>query len=194
MSKKSTTSSKPPQAKILLDTCSYFRLAQSIHPLLGQPFGEQKYALYIHPRLQAELNKSERLQSKFNWAEREEYKDNRRKIINPASKKEDVEFNFKFIENYQVRAGYNLSAEDIYCVATALSLNIPLVTDDISLRKVCEDFEVKAFGTIELLKLMYDCKYISTDKIIEIKDYLCYMNDWQANFDDDMKKYFNIDP
>ena len=36
---------KSAQAKILLDSNSYFRLAREIHPLLFQEFGDKNYCL-----------------------------------------------------------------------------------------------------------------------------------------------------
>ena len=62
-----------PQLKILIDTCSYIRLAKNIHPLLNQPFGKNNYCLYIIKDFQKEYSQSSRLQSKFNWIEDEEY-------------------------------------------------------------------------------------------------------------------------
>lgn len=36
-----------PESRILLDTNAYFRLAQSIRPLLNVQFGEKNYNLYV---------------------------------------------------------------------------------------------------------------------------------------------------
>jgi hypothetical protein len=36
------------QTKILIDTNSYFRLAQNLHPLLKTPFGKAEYTIYAH--------------------------------------------------------------------------------------------------------------------------------------------------
>ena len=55
-----------PQSKILVDTNSYLRLAQTIRPLLFLPFGDGEYCLYILPELNVELS-NRRLKSKFPW-------------------------------------------------------------------------------------------------------------------------------
>ena len=47
-----------PQTKILLDTNTYLRLAQSIHPLLGNPCGKENYTLYIHKEIDIELKEA----------------------------------------------------------------------------------------------------------------------------------------
>ena len=41
-----------PQSKILIDTNAYFRLAQSIRPLLKVEFGDEEYCLYVIKELQ----------------------------------------------------------------------------------------------------------------------------------------------
>jgi len=72
--------------EILVDTNSYLRLAQNIHPLLGIPFGGEKYALYILPELKDELQSS-RLKNRFPWALEADYAENRRKTLVIGKKK-----------------------------------------------------------------------------------------------------------
>jgi hypothetical protein len=66
-----------PQYKILVDTNVYLRLAQSIHPLLKNPFGDKKYCLYVLPDLSTEYNKNSRLKDSFPWFKSDEYFTNR---------------------------------------------------------------------------------------------------------------------
>ena len=44
-----------PSARILLDTNTYLRLAKTIRPLLGQPFGKPQTMLTVIPELHQEL-------------------------------------------------------------------------------------------------------------------------------------------
>ena len=53
--------------RILLDSNAYLRLANSFHPLLNEPFGKDRYALYLIPEFQKEFDKSPRLANKFGW-------------------------------------------------------------------------------------------------------------------------------
>ena len=80
-----------PQKKISIDTNAYLRLAQTIRPLLGKSFGKEKFTLYIHKRFEEEINKSQRLKSKFYWVNNDEYVGNRKissgKIFNKKNKK-----------------------------------------------------------------------------------------------------------
>ena len=55
------------ESRILLDTNAYFRLAQSIHPLLKAAFGDQNYTLYVLKELQVEYEKNPRLTNRFAW-------------------------------------------------------------------------------------------------------------------------------
>ena len=66
-----------PQSKILIDTNTYIRLAQSIRPLLFMPFGDSEYCLYILQELNDELS-NRRLKSKFPWVDEGEYEENRK--------------------------------------------------------------------------------------------------------------------
>jgi hypothetical protein len=69
------------QTKILLDSNSYFRLAKSIHPLLFQEFGRERYCLYVLRELQDEFDRQPRLQRKFSWVDNPEFRENRSKML-----------------------------------------------------------------------------------------------------------------
>lgn len=56
-----------PQTKILLDTNAYRRLAQTIQPLLFDPFGKKEYTLYVIKEFQTEFNRQKRLTRIFPW-------------------------------------------------------------------------------------------------------------------------------
>ena len=160
------------QTKLLLDTNTYLRLAQSIRPLLGREFGKEKHTLYIHNKIEIELNRSPRLQTKFSWIDGDEYTANRKKKLNISKEeKTNIETNFDFIWEFQKDIGYKLSQEDIYCIATALELEIPLVTDDQNMIKTCIEFEVNFLSTLQLLKLMFDNNLIDLSIVKQIVEY-----------------------
>jgi hypothetical protein len=172
-----------PHKELLLDTNSYLRLAKSIRPLLGEPFGKDNYALYIHKELQYELDRSQRLQSTFYWIEEEEYKKERKKIIRiQKSEEQDIDDVYEYIDAYKKGEGMNLSREDMLCIATAYVRKIPLVTDDKQMLITAKDFAVAAYRTIELLKLMEDNEFINHEKVDEIISYLKYINDFPIAF------------
>ncbi len=183
-----------PQTKLLLDTVTYLRLAQSIRPLLGVEFGKENFTLYIHKEIETELNRSSRLQNKFNWIEQEEYKENRKKkLIIKKIKQTDIENAYDYIWEFQKDKKHGLSREDIYCIATALELEIKLVTDDQNMILTCNEFEVRVLSTLELLKLMYDNNRINFDLVKQIIEYWEYENDLPSSstkFNKDFKKLF----
>lgn len=89
-----------PQSKILVDTNSYLRLAQTIRPLLFVPFGDNEYCLYILPELNDELA-NRRLNSKFPWVDEEEYLENRKSFPTVGRKqKRAILTNFDFIWDF----------------------------------------------------------------------------------------------
>lgn len=181
--------------KILLDTNSYLRLGNSIRPLLNNPFGEDKYSLYIHKELQLELDRNSRIQNKFFWINEEEYLEERKNVIT-CSRKEKAEINtaYDFIWRYQKDNGYSISREDIYCISVAYVLNVTLVSDDSDLIQVAKDFDVNVLSTLGLLKLMLDNKHIDKNKIDAIVEYWKYNKDIPVNYKKDYKKLFKSTP
>ncbi|MGK9369702.1 PIN domain-containing protein [Melioribacter sp. Ez-97] len=181
--------------KILLDTNAYLRLGNSIRPLLSDPFGTEQYALFIHKDLQKELNRSYRIQTKYYWLDQQEYREERKKIINTSkAEKARIDKTYDFIWDYQNDEGLSLSREDILCIAVAYELKIILVTDDEAMIKVARDFDVDVRNTLELLKLMKDNKKIDLPKIEEIVNYWYYLDDLPANFEKDYKRLFKKNP
>lgn len=183
-----------PQKKILIDTNAYLRLAQTIRPLLGKSFGKEKFTLYIHKRFEEEINKSQRLKSKFYWVNNVEYVGNRKKrLVLSKQNLKEIESAFEYIRVFQNEHFLGLSRVDIYCISTALSLNIPLVTDDQNMIKVCKEFELEVLSTLELLKLMYDNGHIDFDLVKQIIEYWKYEEDLPTNIiklNKDFKKLF----
>jgi len=183
-----------PQTKILIDTNTYLRLAQSIHPLLGKPFGREKYTLYIHKEIEVELKRSSRLQTRFYWIEQEQYVNNRKKrLVISKQKQTEIEKTYEHIWQHQKDFGLSLSREDIYCIATALELSVKLVTDDQDMIKACKEFEVTVLSTLQLLKLMFVSELVDNAVVKQIIDYWKYENDLPANFKKEIKSLFNLE-
>jgi len=133
------------QSKILLDTCSYLRLAPCLHPLLNNPFGSKNYCCYIIEALNKEFESSQRLQNKYGeWFNQPEYKDNRKKKIK-LSPQEQIEYERAFdiiLKSYPDKL-YYVSLPDIKILSFAYVLKIPFVTDDENLILLAKEFKVK---------------------------------------------------
>ena len=184
-----------PQSKILIDTNAYFRLAQSIRPLLKVEFGEEEYCLYVVKELQLEFDRNPRLRNKFRWVSDPEYSENRSHRLQLSRKeKKEISQAFDFIFDHARTAYPGLSRVDMTILAHACILGIPVVTDDGDMLALAKDFEIQTFRVLDLLKLMLDCKHIDMQKVREISAYLSYANDKPREYGRDYKKLFGEDP
>lgn len=171
------------QSKILIDTNSYLRLAQNIHPLLCTPFGNEKHTIYMHAELNSEYRRSSRLKSKFHWAGEQKYAQNRKRSLSISKKeKEQIENDFEYMWEYvkdeflSVR-GKGPSYIDTKIVATAAVLQIPVVTDDQDMIELTETYGVHQLSSLELMKLMLDAAHINMSKIEQVVAQWRYDND-----------------
>ncbi len=167
------------QSKLLVDSNSYFRLAQNIHPLLSTSFGKEQYTLYPHEDLTFELQRSPRLRTKFHWFMEADYLENRKRKLQLSKKdRAAIQDNFDHIWGYIQDEQLNPLEVDTRILAAALQLNIPVVTDDRDMREVAELFEIECIGVLELMKMMLDAKHISMEIIQRVAAQWQYDNDW----------------
>jgi len=184
-----------PLSRILLDSNAYFRLAQSIRPLLGAPFGKKKYCLFVLKELQIEYDRSPRLKGVFYWVNDPEYKDNRSNVLEVTrEEKREIHRAYDCILDYVRNVHPDVSKVDVRCLAYAEQLCIPVVTDDEEMRQAAEEYDIKTLNTLELLKVMLDAKHIDMVKVREIVGYLEYQHDMPRIIKKDYKKIFGEDP
>jgi len=178
-------------SRILVDSNAYFRLAKSIHPLLNTEFGDKRYCLCCIKELQDEYNRSPRLQNVFSWVNYPEYVSNRSHFLKiTKEEKPEIRRANDFILDYVRNVHPGVSKVDVLCLAHAEQLHIPIVTDDEEMRTVAVEYGIKTYKTLELLKLMLDCRHIGIEKIREIAAYWIYLNDKPKDFIADYKKLF----
>jgi hypothetical protein len=96
----------------------------------------------------------------------------------------------EFIYDYARNVYPGVSKVDVLCLAHAEQLHIPVVTDDGDMSSVADAYGIKRIKTLELIRSMLDCRYISIGKIREIASYWIYMNDRPRDFAADYKKLF----
>ena len=183
------------QNKILIDTNTYFRLAQSLHPLLKTSFGNPARQLYITEDLEKEFKSSQRLQGKFGWFSQKDYVQNRNSPLQLGKKQRN-----QFEADRQTFIGIandlglvGISREDVNAAVYASILKIVLVTDDSDLIELCIALEIEVIRTLELLKLMLECEHIKLQKIRTIAKYWVYMSDCPKDFKTDYKRLFGED-
>ncbi|MBK5274065.1 MAG: hypothetical protein JJE30_03315 [Desulfuromonadales bacterium] len=183
------------ESRILLDTNAYFRLAQSIHPLLNAAFGDKNYTLYVLKELQDEYEKNSRLTNQFSWVNAPEYSNNRSyRLILTSEEKTEIKRAYDFILDYVRNVHPGVSKVDVLGLAHAEQLRIPVVTDDVEMRQAATDYGIKTLKTLELLKLMLDCNHIDMAKVRAIAAYWVYMKDTPKSFKADYKKLFGEEP
>ena len=146
----------PPQ-DVLLDSSAYFRLAQSIRPLLQPSFGASPaYSLHVLAELDDEYRTSRRLRHKFEWVAEMEYRDDRqwkRYELRGEARSQALDA-FSFLVAYADEQQLNLSREDLKALAVGFVKGIPVVTDDVNMGKVADAHSIECWSTIKLLRVM----------------------------------------
>ena len=184
-----------PTCNIIVDSCSYFRLAQSIQPLLKNPFGKEKHCLGVIQELDKEYGKNPTLKNKFFWVRQKEYSDNRKNCFSPTTKqRSEINHAFFFIREFARESQCSVSKVDIRGLSYAYVLKIPIVTDDSDMLEVAKEFGISAYKTLELVKLMSDGGLLKMKQIRAIVSYWAYQNDKPKSFRKDFKKIFSEDP
>ena len=179
------------QNKILVDTNAYFRLAQSLHPLLSVPFGKENNCLYVLPELEKEWKYQPRLKTKFCWVMDEQYIENRKgKILISKEQKSDIERAFEFMKPMALSIDRTPSDVDIRYCAYGYVLKYPVVTDDRGMTELGNLYDVNMMSTLRLLSLMKNAEHITMGKIEEIAEFIDYSHDIPANFFNEYKSLF----
>lgn len=182
------------QSKILVDTNSYLRLAQSVKPLLFVPFGENRYCLYVIPELDQELSRRH-LKNKFPWVDEDEYRNARSHYPTISrQQRKSIGETFEYVWAYVESDLPGPSRVDALYIAYALELDVPVVTDDEDMITLAKAFGAKILRTLELLKLMLDAGHVSMDRIRAIVSYWRHIDDAPARLASQYRKLFGIDP
>ncbi|MFD2256134.1 DNA-binding protein [Luteolibacter algae] len=181
------------QTKIIVDSNSYFRLAQNIHPFLCTPFGKEDFTIYMHADLNVEIKCSSRIRNKFHWVSETKFANNRgRSVSLSREQKSEIADTFDFMweyvkEEFLAGRGKGPSRVDTTIVATAMVLGIRLVTDDQDMMELAGTYGVHQITSLGLMKLMLDEKHIDDGKIDQVVGQWIYDNDtpykdWKAEF------------
>lgn len=183
------------QAKILLDSNAYFRLAKEIHPLLFQEFGREAYCLYVLKDLQAEYDRSRRLQTKFPWVDDPEYRANRCKPLSLSKRqKTDITIAEGIMWEAVLTEVPGPNRIDVSNLAHGYVLDIPVVTDDIDMTTLARMFNVPIMSTLQLLKLMLNRGHITIHDIRRIAGFWQWLGDLPGRFVSEYKKLFKEAP
>lgn len=169
-----------PTQDLLLDSNAYFRLGNSVRPLLAQPFGASpKYTLFVLGELDDEYATSVRLNHKFEWVREPEYRiDRKARRYELRGEQRAAALNaFSFLLAYADGHGVNLSRVDLKALAAGHVTGIPVVTDDGGMTLVAEANDIECWSTIKLLRVMETAGRIDSEKVTEIIEYWEFSND-----------------
>ena len=184
-----------PACNIIVDSCAYFRLAQSIRPLLKNPFGEERYCLGVIEELDKEYEKNPTLKHKFFWVNQKEYADCRKNCFALSmNERSEINHAFFFIRDFARDSQFSVSEVDIIALSYAYVLKIPVVTDDSEMLEVAKEFNISTYKTLELLKLMMDNGLVTMRQIRATASYWIYQNDTPKSYRKDFKRIFSEDP
>ncbi len=183
------------QTKLLIDSTSYFRLAQNLHPLLATVFGKANYTLYAHEALTREFARQRRLQTKFHWFNETCYVQNRTRPLQLGRReKAAIEQTFGYLWAQVQDEQLGPSPADTRALATALELGICLVTDDQDLISLAKTYEVQTLTSLQLMKLMLEETHICMEKVRQVVAQWDYDRDIPADFRNQYRALFGEDP
>lgn len=184
-----------PPCNTIVDSCSYFRLAQNIRPLLKREFGKEKHCLGVIKELDEEYAKNPTLKHKFFWVNQEEYTENRKKCFSPTmNQRAEINHAFFFMREFARDNQLGVSKVDIIALSYAYVLKIPTVTDDSDMLVAAKEFGISTYKTLEVLKLMLDSGLVTMKEIRSIASYWIYQNDTPRSYGKDFKKLFSENP
>lgn len=169
----------------ILDSCAYFRLARSIHPLLGQKFGKPPhYKLFVLKRMVAEYLNSPRLLSKFYWVGEAKFQDELKSgtYIPKGEKRKMAEGAQSFLRDYVVETYIAAqksgpSPADIEALAVAFAIPGIVGSDDMALRETGVAFDIETISSVDLLEKLLSDGILDKDTIQSIADYWEYDKD-----------------
>lgn len=170
----------PAPRVILLDSCAYFRLGQSVHPLLHGTFGPPPpFSLFVLADLDQEYLTSSRLRNKFEWVHAPEYVNDRASKRYSCRGKGAAEADtaFSYLAGYARENDLRLAPEDIRALAVAFARTFILVSDDRGVQQTASAHGIECWTSLKLLKLMLDHGRITSEKLIQIVDFWDYQND-----------------
>ena len=186
-----------PTRRILIDSNAYFRLAETIGGLLSTIFGQPiQYQLRILGGTTHEFYYQPRLRSRYSWADKEEHRRERSvgQLVLKAEEKSKIAMKKPFLLSAVEDLGLNCSRFDVECLATAMTLDIPLVTDDLDLVALAGEYGQATMSTLELLRLMLDELRVGIADIQATVVMWDYLDDYPARFDNEFRRLFGVEP
>ncbi len=149
----------------LLDTNAYLRLYKPLHPLLNEKKGKGNYIFQILKDVDNEFNRSNRLKAKFADYTDSKYSNNRIPYYRPPRNLiNDIDTTYSYMRSTSAAEGLAISSVDIKCLAVGHECKLTVVSDDIDMIKLADDYIVANIGVMDVLHLLYDYKELAFRK------------------------------
>jgi hypothetical protein len=163
---------------VLLDTNTYLRLAKRLRPLVGRKFGQKDYEITILKAVEDEVNRNARLKYQNPWFDEANLVQERiaKQVRLSAAEKAEITAIQSVLRSHVVD---NISAfsvgrrsppgaTDCWLLAFAKMRCAIVVTDDLGMHVLADDFELVAWHGYELLDKLRSAKEASNTMIEEI--------------------------
>ncbi len=167
---------------VLLDTCSYLRLAKRVRPAIGISFGQRGYVLTIHRFVEDEVHRNPRLRNNFPWFDDSEFAEERlaKQIRLTQDEKDNVALVqdvlhgtvITEVELYTSGGRSPPGSTDCWLLALAQVKNAIVVTDDMGVYQLGTAFGIPIWHGYELLDKLRSAKVVGRELIVEIYDAL----------------------
>jgi hypothetical protein len=179
---------------VLLDTNAYLRLAKRVRPAVGIKFGQKGYVLTIHRSVEDEVHRSARLRFKYPWFDAADFAAERlsKQVRLTSEEKASIQ------AAQSVLHGWVLADVDRYasggrsppgptdCWLLALGQVKPaiVVTDDLGMHALAQDFGIAVWHGYELLDKLRSAKVVDGPIIRDLYDALEINGDLPKSWQD----------
>ena len=167
---------------VLLDTNAYLRLAKRIRPLLGVKFGQKDYVLTVLKDVEDEVRRNRTLRFKFPWFDEESFGTERdaAQIRLAAAEKLQLEnaqsvlhgYVLGDVDRYTSGGRQPPSGTDCRVLAFGQIRDAIVVTDDLGMHLLAQDFEIPIWHGWQLLAKMKTAKLADNAMVRDIYDAL----------------------
>lgn len=146
--------------------------------MLGSPFGQKNYVLTILKDVEEEVHRSPALRHKFPWFDGDDFSAERlaKRVRLSAGEKAQLEaaqsvlqgWVLQDIESYMSKGRSPPGRTDCFVLAFGQIRPAIVVTDDLGMHKLAEDFGIPVWHCWELLAKMLTAKKITKEQVREI--------------------------
>lgn len=178
---------------VLLDTNAYLRLAKRVRPLLGVPFGQKGYVLTILADVEDEVHASGRLRHRFPWFDADPTLVQERlatRMRLSAGERQQIVDAARFLHDwvqqdvarYMTGGGSPPGPTDCRVLAFGQVRPAIVVTDDLGMHLLAQDFNIRVWHGFELLAKLRSAKKASDQLVREIYEALEANGDLTASW------------